>query len=142
MTTTPITPARSVDSVVKWLIHQGYNIDVVTLVANTGGIAAGTSLMGKLAMKSAGVWKNVIAGDTVSGTSELGIILRRELVLAAVAGAASITNVPMLTQGPAMVHHDGLSYGGQTESTCNTALLAKGIKVVDEVGILYDPVQG
>lgn len=137
-----ITPARTLQNVVQWLVHQGYNIDVVSVTVNTGGLAVGASLMGKLGIFAGGVWKNSIAGDTyTAGTTILGVILKQELILSALVANAVITKVPMLVRGPAMVHDDAIDYTGHNVATTRAVLLERGIKVVDETGLAYSAVQ-
>lgn len=137
-----ISNARSIDSVLLWYLHQGFNIDVVTLTAHTGGIAVGANMLGWLAFFSGGVWKNVIAADTITqGTTILGVILRRDLILSAVTAGNTITKVPLLTRGPALVHDDGLDYTAHTKSVVQATLLDRQIKVVDENGLAFTNIQ-
>lgn len=140
--TTVISAARNIGSVIQWLLHPAYNYDVATLVAPAGGIAAGTNLKGKLAIDNGdGTWTQVIAATVVAADTKLGVILRDELVLTAVAAAGTIAKTKILARGPALVHDDELDYTEHTAATVKAALLAQGIRVVDETGDAYTPEQ-
>lgn len=129
------------DDVVKYLLHPGYNIDLITL--NNGDIAleVGDSLLGKLAWNSSGTtWKILDSADVITASSIIcPIVYNRKLIAAAAADAAGfLTKVPIIRRGPALVHKDVLFYDEQVEATVDAALLALGIKPVDETGLLLN----
>lgn len=138
MPTTPIVQARPLESVLQSQFNPVYNIDVMNVTVHTGGIAAGSNLLGGLVWFTGGVWKNMIAADVVTATDKVGVILKRDVFVQAVT-AGTVIKLPILMRGPACVHKSGLNYTAHVQATIDAALLLAGIKVVTETGAAYLP---
>lgn len=134
------TQKANLDDVLKWCVHEAYCIELVTLSNSDVAQVAGDTILGHLAWYTGSVWKVLDSGDTISGTSLICPILYTRAMTGAVAADAVgfLKNVPILRRGPALVHKDGIRYNPSVVSaTCVTAMLALGIKQVDEVGVVY-----
>lgn len=136
---TAITQKLVLDDVVKFLLHPAYNLDVVASLNNgKTALAVGDQLLGKLAWNSAGTtWKILDEDDVISATSIICPIVHLPRMLEAeLADAAGVAvDVSVLRRGPALIHYQGIDYGGAVEATVNAAMLALGIKVVNETGV-------
>ena len=131
-----ITQKLVLDDVVKYLLHPAFNVDIVSLNNSDVARAAGDGLIGELAFYTGSAWKILDDGDSISAASLICPILWNEKLLAAAAGdeAAIVPKCPILRRGPAIVIKNDIVYDA-VEATCDAAMLALGIKTVEETGL-------
>lgn len=137
------TQKKLVDDVLQWMIHPAFNLEKITLNNGDVALAAGATLVGKLALNTSGTtWKILDDGDSITAASVICPIVDSRIIDSAKAGDASAiaTNCVILRRGPAIVHGDELEYDADVvQATVKAAMLAQGIKLVFETGLAFDP---
>lgn len=150
---TAITQKLVLDDVVKYLLHPAFNFEVVSAINNgKNALAIGDQLLGKIVWWTGSAWKILDEDDAISPVttatysapdvtvvepSTLGVIttLPRLEAVADADAAAFASDITILRRGPALVHRDGIDYGGADEDDVNAILKAQGIIIVDETGV-------
>ena len=137
------TQKKTLNDVLVQEWHPAFNREVITLNNGDVALAAGDTLVGKLALNTSGTtWKILDDGDTISAASVICPILDARILQGPVAGDASAfaTKVTILRRGPALVHGDELEYDADVvKATVDAAMLALGIKKVSETGLAFTP---
>lgn len=134
------TEGRKTSDVLEWVVHETFCFETVQMNNGDVALAINANLCGKIAFYvSAGVYKILDTGDSITGTSDLAVILSNKVTQ--VVGTADLANLMpkcvILVRGPAVINVEELSFGGTVEATVKAALLAKNIVQVQEAGALY-----
>lgn len=138
-----LTQKKTVDDVLKWMVHPAFCFEEITLNNGDIALAVGDKLVGRLAWNSSGTtWKILDDGDSISATSVIcPIVDERTLLTAANADAAAIaTRCRILRRGPALVHYDELVIDADVVvATVKAAMKAQNIVLVYETGDEWSP---
>lgn len=138
---------KSIDAVVDWLAHNGFNIRAIASVTNDTTVRAeGSTLMGMVlySADNGATWKVIASGDNLAAAGlQLAIAVPDKLLTAQVASGGAITNIQALRIGPARVNKAGLNVNGAVAATVYAQLEKQSIQVVDsQSGALYAPTFG